>query len=572
MNDVLSSGARWLADGILAATPIVYFSVLSVISLYGFHKVLMIWRFYKYQDSYRAKYAAREHVAEKHSLEKCSSKKLSNQFVVANQSVATRVTQTTRSPITRSPITYTPINYSQTSHRHPKCIQVQHSVSQTFATEAFPSVTVQLPIFNELYVVERLLDAIARLHYPPNKLEIQVLDDSTDETQYVCQQKVAALQRQGLNIRYIRRPHRKGFKAGALDYGLQQAAGELITLFDADFVPMPDTLLRLVHSFADPAVGMVQARWSHLNRQYSLLTEIQALMLDGHFVIEQTSRSRSGCFFNFNGTAGVWRASAIADAGGWQHTTVTEDLDLSYRVQLKGWRCLYLPHIVVPAELPAEMNSFKSQQFRWAKGASQVARKLLGSVFRAPVPFHVKCEAFFHLTNNFNYLLMMVLLLLSFPYQVYITQHEWSYGVLAYLPLLGMTTLNLVCFYWVSQREQRPVLSSWRLLSRIFCLLSVGIGMSLNQSLAVCDGFLGAGADFVRTPKHGIITKSEKWKTKKYRGAKTWVLCLEMLMVVYLAFTIAFALHHGNYSSLPFLLMFFTGYCYVLTLGLFQRR
>ena len=485
---------------LLEITPIVYLGVLLVISIYGFHKVLMIWRFYRYR------------------------------------SVGGR-----------------------------RCLYV-------FAPERLPVVTVQLPIFNELYVAERLLDAIAALDYPAEKLEVQVLDDSTDETALLCQQKVAALRRRGLDVCYLARSHRKGFKAGALDYGLQRAKGELIMIFDADFVPRPRTLLQMVDHFADPTVGMVQGRWSHLNRRYSMLTEIQALMLDGHFVIEQAARNWTGCFFNFNGTAGVWRASAIRDAGGWQHSTVTEDLDLSYRVQLRGWRCEYLPHIVVPAELPVEMNSFKSQQFRWAKGSSQVARKMLGRIFRAKVPWQVKCEAFFHLTNNFNYLLMMVLLLLSLPYQIYVAKHEWQYGLLVYFPIFVMTTLNLFCFYWVSQKEQSKPVSSLQLGYRILFLLSVGIGMSLNQSLAVCDGLCGGRSVFVRTPKHGVVSGRENWRTKKYRGAKTWVLCLEVLMLVYLSTTMMFALGNGHYLSLPFLLMFFLGYFYVLSLGLFQRR
>ncbi|MGB3789375.1 MAG: glycosyltransferase [Phormidesmis sp.] len=488
-----------LTQSLLTLTPIVYLSILIIISLYGFHKVLMIWRFYKHK------------------------------------STAIKATQ-------------------------------------PFDRNSLPVVTVQLPIFNELYVVERLLDAIAQLDYPLDRLEIQVLDDSTDETQQLCHQKVEALKQQNFDIEHIRRSHRKGFKAGALAYGLQQAAGELILIFDADFVPRPDTLLQMVDYFADPTVGMVQARWSHINRQYSLLTQIQALMLDGHFVIEQTARNRSGCFFNFNGTAGIWRASAIADAGGWQHTTVTEDLDLSYRVQLKGWRCIYLPHLSIPAELPVEMNSFKSQQFRWAKGASQVARKMLGTVCQAKLPLYVKFEAFLHLTNNFNYLLLMVLLLLSLPYQIYISEHQWEHGLLIYLPIFVVTTLNLLGFYWVSQREQFEKLSIWQFGGQIFLLLSTGIGMSLNQSVAVCDGLLRTGTDFVRTPKHGVVRNTEAWSTKKYRGAKTWVLCLEFLMLVYLAITIAFAAHHTHYLSLPFLLMFFTGYSYVLGLGLFQKR
>ena len=328
----------------------------------------------------------------------------------------------------------------------------------------------------------------------------------------------------------------------------------------------------MVHYFADPQVGMVQARRAHINRQYSLLTEIQALMLDGHFVIEQTARNRAGCFFNFNGTAGIWRASAIADAGGWQHTTVTEDLDLSYRVQLKGWQCLYLPHIVVPAELPVEMNSFKSQQFRWAKGASQVTKKLLGKVLRADIPLHVKFEAFLHLTNNFNYLLLMALLLLSLPYQVYVSQHQWEYGLIIYLPIFIVTTLNLFVFYGVSQRAQNSTISPFQFGYHIFFLLSVGIGMSLNQSLAVCDGLLRFGTDFVRTPKHGVVAAAESWKTKKYRGANTCLLALERLMLMYLAVTILFATYHAHYLSLPFLFMFFIVYSYVLRLSLFQSR
>lgn len=500
-----------LLETLLEMTPVIYLSVLFVISLYGFHKVLMIWRFYKYKDKYKD-----------------------------DQSVV----------------------------RQKDC----------FAPEDLPVVTVQLPIFNELYVVERLLLAVARLKYPTDKLEIQVLDDSTDETQQLCERCVRSLQAKGVNIQYIQRPHRKGYKAGALAYGLQQAAGELIMMFDADFVPEPHTLLDMVDCFADPTVGMVQARWTHINRHYSWLTEVQALMLDGHFVIEQMARHRAGCFFNFNGTAGIWRKRAIADAGGWQHTTVTEDLDLSYRAQLRGWRCVYLPQVAVPAELPVEMNSFKSQQFRWAKGASQVARKLLGRVLRAKLPWHVKFEAFLHLTNNFNYLLLMVLLLLSLPYQVYVSQHQWTYGLLIYIPIFVVTTLNLFGFYWVAERysqssalPQLP-LPAWRFGSQILFLLSVGIGMSLNQSLAVCEGMVRTGTAFVRTPKHGVVKRNESWKRKKYRGAKTWVLLLELLMLLYIALTIGFALSQSHYLSLPFLLLFLVGYGYVFGLGVFQRR
>ena len=443
---------------------------------------------------------------------------------------------------------------------------------QIYAEGELPKVTVQLPIYNEMYVVERLLDAVSQLIYPLDKLEIQVLDDSSDETQITCQNKVALLQQQAININYNHRHHRQGFKAGALESGLKSASGELVVIFDADFIPAPDTLLKMVHYFSDPRLAMVQARWVHINRNYSLLTKIQALMLDGHFIIEQMARDRSGCFFNFNGTAGIWRVRAIKDAGGWQHTTVTEDLDLSYRVQLKGWKCTYLPDVVVPAELPMEMNSFKSQQFRWAKGASQVAKKLLIPVFKSSAPLYVKFEAFFHLTSNINYCLLLILLILSLPYQVYISEYQWQKGLLIYLPVFLVTTVNLICFYLVSQREQMVRQPLWQFVSNIFLLMSVGIGISLNQSLAVCEGFLRFGTDFIRTPKHGITNSGESWKTKKYRGAKTWVLSLELLMLLYLLITITFAAQHQHYFSLPFLAMFAIGYIYVLGLSMCQRR
>ncbi|MGZ3426711.1 MAG: cellulose synthase family protein, partial [Polyangia bacterium] len=246
-----------------------------------------------------------------------------------------------------------------------------------FDPTKLPVVTVQLPLFNEMYVAERLLDAINLLEYPRDKLEIQVLDDSTDETQAICRAKVEELQRSGLDIHYIHRVDRTGFKAGALENGLVTGRGEFVMVFDADFLPPPDIIERTVHFFTNPKVGMVQVRWDHVNRDYSRLTELQAMMLDGHFVIEHTARHRSGRFFNFNGTAGIWRVASIADAGGWSHDTLTEDMDLSYRAQLKGWEFIYLKDVVSPAELPVEMNAFKSQQFRWAKGSIQVAKKLL---------------------------------------------------------------------------------------------------------------------------------------------------------------------------------------------------
>lgn len=447
-----------------------------------------------------------------------------------------------------------------------------------FETSNLPKVTVQLPIFNEMYVAERLIEAIAKLEYPPEKLEIQILDDSTDETRLICQRKVAELKSQNFDITYLHRENRQGFKAGALAAGLKQATGELALIFDADFVPAPNTLMQMVDYFSDPQVAMVQARWGHLNRQYSLLTEIQALMLDGHFVIEQTARNKSGCFFNFNGTAGILRISAIASAGGWQHSTVTEDLDLSYRLQLKGWRCIYLPTVAVEAELPIGMNSFKSQQFRWAKGASQVAKKLLIPILRSKQPLYVKFEAVLHMTNNLNYFLLLIILILSLPYQMYVSQHQLNYSIFIYLPIFIGTTFNLLFFYWVSQKERKNYFKEKETLSpgqfglNIFGLMAIGIGLSINQSLAVCEGLMRIGTEFVRTPKYGMVTAKESWQAKKYRGDKTfWILCLESLMVGYLLITILFTIHVGHYFSLPFLFLFTIGHLYVLTLGLFQR-
>ena len=443
---------------------------------------------------------------------------------------------------------------------------------QYYSDADLPTVTVQLPIFNEINVVERLLQAVAKLNYPSEKLEIQVLDDSTDETQIVCQQQVEKLKQQNLHIHHIHRQERKGFKAGALEHGLAMAKGELVAIFDADFVPPADTLLKMVHYFSNPQIGMVQARWEHLNRSYSTLTELQALMLDGHFVAEQTSRSRTGCFFNFNGTAGIWRTATINDAGGWQHSTVTEDLDLSYRAQMRGWQCVYLPNIRVPAELPMEMNSFKSQQFRWAKGSSQVAKLLLPSLLRSNFPAHIKWEAFFHLTNNFNYLLMLLLLILSLPYQIYVMPYSWQYALFFYVPLSLITSLSLISFYLIAQRQPEDTWFSWEMFRNLLLLMGVGIGLSINQSLAVCDGLLRNNKDFIRTPKHGVIGTTESWIDKKYRAAKNWVPYLELAMVVYLLLTIAIAIVNRHYLSLPFLVLFLAGYGYTFSLSVFQTR
>src|SRR5262249_28550631 len=312
-----------------------------------------------------------------------------------------------------------------------------------------PAVTIQLPLYTEMYVTDRLIDAVGRIEYPRELLEIQVLDDSIDETESIAELAVRRFDAQGIDIKYYHRTDRTGYKAGALEAGLATARGEFIAIFDADFIPTPNFLRDLMPHFADPAVGMVQARWGHINQDYSLLTKIQSILLDGHFVLEHGGRHRSGRFFNFNGTAGVWRRAAIDDAGGWQHDTLTEDLDLSYRAQLRGWRFLFLSDVIAPAEVPVEMNAFKSQQFRWAKGSIQTCRKLLPRILRADVPLGVKAEAFFHLTANFNYPFMCVLSVLMFPAMVIRYNMGWYEMLLIDVPLFFAATFSVCNFYMV---------------------------------------------------------------------------------------------------------------------------
>jgi len=455
-------------------------------------------------------------------------------------------------------------------YRHKK---QQPEPKRQFAEHELPKVTVQCPLFNEMYVAERLLEAVANVDYPLDKLEIQVLDDSTDETQGICRRKVQELSNRGVHIQYIHRDDRTGFKAGALENGLHNASGELALVFDADFIPKPGIVREMVHHFTDSNVGMVQARWGHVNRDYSALTEVEALMLDGHFVIEHTARHRSGRFFNFNGTAGMWRIETIADAGGWQHDTLTEDMDLSYRAQLKGWQFVYLTDTVTPAELPVEMNSFKSQQFRWAKGSIQVAVKLLPTILRSKVPPQVKWEAFFHLTNNLAYPLLLLLSLLLLPNLAVRTQHGWREVVLIDLPLFFGTTMSVVMFYLASQRELGRPPGGWRrLILRLPLMLSIGIGLCINQTRAVFEALLGRDTEFVRTPKHGVEQRTESWIGKRYRAAKTLIPYFELLMAAYLLAAVIVAVMYKHFLSMPFLLLFLVGYGYVGALSVYQRR
>jgi cellulose synthase/poly-beta-1,6-N-acetylglucosamine synthase-like glycosyltransferase len=437
--------------------------------------------------------------------------------------------------------------------------------------DPLPFVTIQLPIYNEMYVVDRLVDAVCQIDYPRERLQIQVLDDSTDETREIGELAVRRHAAHGANIVYIHRTNREGFKAGALEAGLKTASGEFIAIFDADFVPDAGFLRQTLPQFTDPQVGMVQARWGHVNEDYSLLTKVQAIMLDGHFVLEHGSRSRAGCFFNFNGTAGVWRRTAIEDAGGWQHDTLTEDLDLSYRAQLRGWRFIFLESHVTPAEVPVEMNGFKSQQHRWAKGSIQTCRKLLPRILSAPhLPFPVKLEAFMHLTANFNYLLMVVLCVLMFP-AMYVRYNMGLYEMMLIdLPLFLAATTSVVNFYVFCQRQIHP--TTWiARLKYVPFLLSIGIGLSINNARAVIEALMGRTSEFARTPKYCIERMSDDWIGKKYRQNSLTQPLVEVGLGAYFTAAVFYALANQIYGTLPFLLLFQVGFLYTGLLSIVQQ-
>ena len=439
------------------------------------------------------------------------------------------------------------------------------------ALAQLPRVTIQLPVFNEMYVVERLIEAVCRIRYPGDLLEIQVLDDSTDETCGLARAAVERHRRAGADVTYIHRTNRQGFKAGALENGLLSAKGEYVAVFDADFVPTPDFLERTVPFFADAKVGMVQVRWGHLNREFSILTQAQSIFLDGHFIIEHTARNRSGCFFNFNGTAGIWRRSTIGDAGGWQHDTLTEDLDLSYRAQLKGWQFIFLPEVVSPAEVPVDMNAFKSQQHRWAKGSIQTARKLLPTILRSNQPFAVKREAFFHLTNNIAYLLMVLLSVLM-PLSMVVRFKHGLYSTLFLdLPFCLAATASVGFFYVATQRELG--LTGWARVKYLPFIMSLGIGMAINNAKAVIEALLNQQSAFARTPKTGSEGKNSRSTVRRsYRGARSMMPLIELLFGLYFSGALWFAVDEQIWTSVPFLVLFQAGFLYVGAVSLFQGR
>ncbi len=438
--------------------------------------------------------------------------------------------------------------------------------------EVLPRVTIQLPIYNEMFVVERLLESVSKINYPQELLEIQVLDDSTDETRFVARNCVDASRKLGLDVHYIHRDNRRGFKAGALEEGLKVAKGQFLAIFDADFTPDPEFLNKTIHQFTNPRVGMIQARWGHINRDYNHLTQIEAIILDGHFVMEHGSRYRSGRFFNFNGTAGIWRREAIEDSGGWQHDTLTEDTDLSYRAQMKGWEFVYLPDVVCPAELPVEMNAFKGQQFRWAKGLIQTAKKLLPQVFRAQLPLRVKIEAAFHLCANISYPLMVLFSFIFLPAMIVRFYQGWFQMLYIDLPLFLAATMSVSTFYMMSQRELYPE-SWWLRIKYLPFLMSVGIGLSVSNSCAVVEALFGIKTSFKRTPKYRIESAQDPLAVEtSYRGKSGVTPYFELLLGVYFVLTGLYAFNNENYATLPFLFLFVVGFLYTGVMSLFQLR
>ncbi|MDP9268703.1 MAG: glycosyltransferase family 2 protein [Acidobacteriota bacterium] len=434
-----------------------------------------------------------------------------------------------------------------------------------------PRVTIQLPIFNEQYVVERLVESICKLDYPKDKLDIQVLDDSTDETVAVARAVVERYAALGNPVSYHHRDNREGFKAGALQEGLKTAKGEFVAIFDADFVPPEDWLMQVIHHFVDPKTGMVQTRWTHLNRDYSFLTNVEAILLDGHFVLEHGGRSRSRVFFNFNGTAGMWRRQAIDEAGGWEHDTLTEDTDLSYRAQLKGWEFKYLQDVECPAELPIEMTAFKVQQARWAKGLIQCAKKDLPKVWRSNAPLRVKIEAVYHLTANISYPLMIVLSVLLLPAMVTRFYQGWFQMLYIDLPLFLASTFSISSFYLVSQKELYP--GKWlRTFLYLPFLMALGIGLTLTNTRAVLEALFGIQSAFKRTPKYSVQKKGERAMAQKYRRRLGWVPWLEMLVGCYFAYTVWYAIVNQNFITVPFLTLFVFGYWVTGLMSLLQGR
>jgi cellulose synthase/poly-beta-1,6-N-acetylglucosamine synthase-like glycosyltransferase len=450
-------------------------------------------------------------------------------------------------------------------HRY-EMIRAYYKNKHKLPTEApsrfaeLPRVTVQLPLYNERFVVDRLVDEICKIDYPKELLQIQILDDSTDETHPYTERLVAEYRAAGFPIEYRHRTNRHGYKAGALQEGMEHATGEFIAIFDADFVPPRDFLMRTVHFFAESKVGMVQTRWGYLNRHDSVLTEVQAMLLDGHFVLEHGARFGEGLFFNFNGTAGIWRRQAIDEAGGWEHDTLTEDSDLSYRAQLKGWQFVYVPSIECPSELPADTYGFQVQQSRWAKGLTQVAKKLLKRILKSDVPWRVKAEAFFHLTPNISYPLMIIVSALMLPVMIVRFYMGPFQMLILDLPLIVASFWSISAFYLVAQRELYP--KTWkRSIFFLPALMAAGVALTLINAKAVLEALIGYETAFARTPKFGLGGKGVvKTQQVKYRRRSGWLPYSEIAMGTFFLGMVLYAFETYNFLAVPFLLLFVGGY------------
>ena len=437
------------------------------------------------------------------------------------------------------------------------------SVKPAFKKEFLPDsiVTIQLPLYNELYVVERLINAVCEIDYPKENLEIQILDDSTDETTNIVKDVVLRKKPEGFDISHIRRGSRKGFKAGALKEGLKIAKGEYIAIFDADFIPHKDFLKKTLPFFSNEKIGMVQTRWEHINGNYSILTRAQALALDGHFVIEQSVRNKAGFFINFNGTGGVWKKECIEDAGNWHDDTLTEDLDLSYRAQLNGWKFVFLKDFTSPAELPSEINALKNQQFRWTKGAIETAKKILPAVWRSNVDLRVKLQATFHLTNNIVFPFILLAAILNVP--LIFIKNSGSYT--AYFAILSLFVLAFVSSFLFYLYSQKDIRSDWRKKIVLFPIFMAGsMGFAVNNSRAVIEGLLSRKSEFVRTPKFQVVDNNDSWIGKKYLSNKLGLsVVVESIMALYCLVGIASSIYFAEIAALPFQILFFTGFSFV---------
>ncbi len=442
---------------------------------------------------------------------------------------------------------------------HKKYRDVSHSPDRNFKDDSF--VTIQLPLYNELYVVERLINAVCEIDYPKDKMEIQVLDDSTDETTQITAKIVEQKKNEGFDITHIRRGTREGFKAGALKAAMKTAKGDFIAIFDADFIPQKEFLKKTLSFFNNSKIGMVQTRWEHINGDYSILTKAQALALDGHFVIEQSVRNKAGFFINFNGTGGVWRKSCIVDAGNWEADTLTEDLDLSYRAQLNGWQFVFLKDFTSPAELPSEINALKNQQFRWTKGAIETAKKILPLVWRSKIPLRVKLQSTFHLTNNIVFPFILLAAILNVPL-IFIKNSGPHEAYFAVMSLFVLAFVSSFMFYLYSQKDIR---NDWRKKIVLFPLFMAGsMGFAVNNSRAVFEGLLSRKSEFVRTPKFKVVSNNDSWVGKKYTSKKLGMsVIVELIMAVYCLVGIVASIYFFELAALPFQILFFLGFSFV---------